>query len=63
MVVGQVQSELPVDLGFVGGVGLTEHGQQSAGPAGVQGPPFVLHTGIAWEHLPQGLGFGSGMTC
>jgi transposase len=23
----------------------------------------VLHTGIAWEHLPQELGFGSGMTC
>jgi transposase len=24
---------------------------------------FVLHTGISWEHLPQELGFGSGMTC
>lgn len=24
---------------------------------------FVLRTGIAWEDLPQGLGFGSGMTC
>ena len=24
---------------------------------------FVLHTGIRWEHLPQELGFGSGMTC
>ncbi len=24
---------------------------------------FVLHTGIVWEHLPQELGFGSGMTC
>lgn len=24
---------------------------------------FVLHTGIAWEHPPQELGFGSGMTC
>lgn len=24
---------------------------------------FVLQTGIAWEHLPQELGFGSGMTC
>ncbi|GGJ64502.1 hypothetical protein GCM10010121_088950 [Streptomyces brasiliensis] len=24
---------------------------------------FVLHTGIAWEHLPQELGFRSGMTC
>lgn len=24
---------------------------------------FVLHTGIAWEHLPQELGFHSGMTC
>ncbi|MEE4494502.1 IS5 family transposase [Streptomyces sp. BE230] len=28
-----------------------------------QGILFVLHTGIAWEHLPQKLGFGSGMTC
>src|SRR6478752_283178 len=28
-----------------------------------QGILFVLHTGIAWEHLPQELGFGSGMTC
>src|SRR5215469_4107773 len=24
---------------------------------------FVLHTGIGWEHLPQELGWGSGMTC
>jgi transposase len=24
---------------------------------------FVLHTGIAWEHLPEELGFGSGITC
>src|SRR2546430_11227620 len=23
---------------------------------------FVLHTGIGWEHLPQELGFGCGMT-
>ncbi|MEV5944551.1 transposase [Streptomyces sp. NPDC051994] len=23
----------------------------------------MLHTKIAWEHLPQELGFGSGMTC
>lgn len=28
-----------------------------------QGILFVLHTGISWEHLPQELGFGSGMTC
>lgn len=28
-----------------------------------QGILFVLHAGIAWEHLPQQLGFGSGMTC
>ncbi|MFC4517241.1 IS5 family transposase [Streptomyces ehimensis] len=28
-----------------------------------QGILFVLHTGIAWEHLPQEPGFGSGMTC
>src|SRR5690606_42102557 len=24
---------------------------------------FVLRTGVPWEELPQGLGFGSGMTC
>jgi transposase len=24
---------------------------------------FVLHTGIAWGHLPPQLGFGSGITC
>jgi transposase len=24
---------------------------------------FVLRTGIAWEDLPQALGYGSGMTC
>ncbi|WP_328414457.1 IS5 family transposase [Micromonospora sp. NBC_00389] len=24
---------------------------------------FVLYTAIPWEHLPQELGFGSGMTC
>ena len=28
----------------------------------LQGIPFVLHTGIGWEHLPQELGFGCGMT-
>jgi transposase len=28
----------------------------------LQGILFVLHTGISWEHLPQELGFGSGMT-
>ena len=28
----------------------------------LQGILFVLHTGIGWEHLPQELGFGSGMT-
>ncbi|KAF3463184.1 IS5 family transposase [Streptomyces sp. Tu 3180] len=28
-----------------------------------QGILFVPHTGITWEHLPQELGFGSGMTC
>lgn len=27
-----------------------------------QGILFVLHTGVAWEHLPSELGFGSGMT-
>ena len=29
----------------------------------MQGILFVLHTGIAWTHLPQELGFGSGVTC
>src|SRR4051812_25234149 len=29
----------------------------------LQGIPFVLHTGIAWRHLPLELGFGSGSTC
>jgi transposase len=24
---------------------------------------YVLHTGIAWVHLPQELGFGAGVTC
>ena len=24
---------------------------------------FVLRTGIAWQQLPQELGYGSGMTC
>lgn len=29
----------------------------------LQGILFVLHTGIAWGHLPAQLGFGSGVTC
>ena len=29
----------------------------------LNGIVFVLRTGIAWEDLPQELGFGSGMTC
>jgi transposase len=29
----------------------------------LQGILFVLHTGIAWRHLPLELGFGSGSTC
>src|SRR5262245_40069838 len=29
----------------------------------LQGILFVLHTGIAWTHLPPELGFGSGVTC
>ena len=29
----------------------------------LQGILFVLHTGIAWQHLPSELGFGSGVTC
>jgi transposase len=31
--------------------------------AALQGILFVLHTGIAWRHLPPELGFGSGSTC
>jgi transposase len=30
---------------------------------GLNGIMFVLSTGIAWQRLPQELGFGSGMTC
>jgi transposase len=30
--------------------------------ASCRGFLFVLHTGIGWEHLPQELGFGCGMT-
>ena len=29
----------------------------------LQGVLFVLHTGVAWRHLPRELGFGSGITC
>jgi transposase len=29
----------------------------------LQGILFVLHTGIAWRHLPLERGFGSGATC
>jgi len=29
----------------------------------LEGILFVLHTGIAWRHLPLQLGFGSGSTC
>jgi transposase len=29
----------------------------------LRGILFVLHTGIAWRHLPLELGFGSGSTC
>ena len=29
----------------------------------LQGILFVLHTGIAWRHLPLKLGYGSGATC
>ena len=29
----------------------------------LQGVLFVLHTGIAWRHVPLELGFGSGATC
>src|SRR6266508_3905921 len=31
--------------------------------AALQGILFVLHTRIAWRHLPLELGFGSGSTC
>jgi transposase len=29
----------------------------------LEGILFVLHTGMAWRHLPLELGFGSGSTC
>jgi transposase len=29
----------------------------------LQGILFVLHTGVAWQHVPSELGFGSGVTC
>src|SRR5919106_2000687 len=29
----------------------------------LEGILFVLHTGVAWRHLPPELGFGSGSTC
>ena len=29
----------------------------------LQGILFVLHTGVAWRHLPPELGFGGGSTC
>jgi transposase len=29
----------------------------------LQGILFVLHAGIAWQHVPGELGFGSGVTC
>jgi transposase len=29
----------------------------------LQGILFVLHTGMAWRHLPAELGFGGGSTC
>ncbi|CAB3775124.1 IS5 family transposase ISBugl2 [Paraburkholderia humisilvae] len=31
--------------------------------AAFNGVPFVLHTGMRWNHLPVALGFGSGATC
>lgn len=31
--------------------------------AALQGILFVLYSGIAWQHLPSVLGFGSGSTC
>jgi transposase len=31
--------------------------------AALQGVLFVLHTGMAWRHLPLELGFGAGSTC
>ena len=29
----------------------------------LQGILFVLHSGIAWRHLPLELGYGGGLTC
>jgi transposase len=61
-----------VDAGeAVGGVGRVVGADRAAVAAAaaalddrrvLQGILFVLHTGIGWEHLPQELGFGRGMT-
>jgi transposase len=46
------------------GAALPLSGAQAVGNrAALQGILFVLHTGIAWRHLPLELGFGSGSTC
>lgn len=37
--------------------------KRSSDRQALQGILFVLHTGIAWTHLPRELGFGSGVTC
>jgi transposase len=39
-----------------------EEDQAAAAASEAVGILFVLRTGIAWEDLPQELGFGSGMT-
>src|SRR4051794_10111878 len=31
--------------------------------AALSGILYVLHTGVAWDHLPRELGFGAGITC
>ena len=39
------------------------HSTTISDEAALNGILFVLQTGIAWEDLPQALGYGSGMTC
>jgi transposase len=38
-------------------------GKRLPGRLYLQGILLVLHTGIAWRHLPLERGFGSGVTC
>ncbi|GAA4981843.1 hypothetical protein GCM10023334_111350 [Nonomuraea thailandensis] len=41
----------------------SRHGRDWMTDRRCKGILFVLHTGIAWEHLPRERGYGSGITC